>query len=531
VRPGPRLRPGLAVTDTATGPLIIGATRRYHFSSATTASLVARLLPLLDGNHDVADLSAECSVPAAEIERLLDKLRAYGLLEVPGLDLAALSPQVATYFARMLSPAAQRMDAAAAVGRLREADILLSLPRVLADAVTSDLLETGVGTVIHHEEGKHEEGRHEEERQAPRAAVIFGRPDVGGSLTRKVSALSGRGTPVLRCAASDGWIEIGPVFYPGYTACPGCFERGYQEAGWCPPLIRHDDQLGCGPAADLLGGLIVREVLALLTGLGGSVSPRVVTRVNVYTFRAERYLAAPDPDCEQCGWPQEREAEPLAMYYEWQMEKLPARLLPPRIFGLAADRQHQPALAGPAMSSHLPRCVLPADSFPDRTGPRGRNGQLDDRLLAHLLTRLGDLAADAVRLELYLLTRRHRLGVPGTVCRYDRRTREVLAVSADSPPAEVLLAGSDLDMRHLDLAIAFVGEVGTVGSGQETPVCRDAHLLAGRCAAALWAMASSFRLHASYASRWPDSLAEVLELRPDSEAIAALAGLGAKRRS
>lgn len=521
MRPGPRLRPGLAVADTATGPLIIGATRRYRFPSATAASLLARLLTLLDGNHDVADLSAECSMSAAEIERLLDKLRAYGLLEVPGSALAALPPQVATYFARMLNPAAQHLDVATVVRRLREADILLSVPRALADAVTGDLGETGVGAVTHHDDG----------RQGPHAAVIFGWPDVGGSLTRVVSALNGRGTPVLRCAASDGWMEIGPLFYPGYTACPGCFERGYQEAGWCPPAMRNDDELGDGATVDLLSGLVVQEILALLTGLGGSVSPRVVTRVNGVTFRADRYLVAPYPDCERCGWPQERAAEPLAMYYEWQMEELPPRLSPPRIFGLAADRQRQSQLTleDPATSSHLPRRGLPGGGFPDPAAPRGRNGQLDDRLLAHLLTRLGDLTADEAGLELYLLTRRRRFGVPGTVCRYDQRTHQVIAVSADSPPVEVLLAGSDLDMRRLDTAIVFVG--GIIAPGQENSACRGAHLLAGRCAAALWAMACSFRLHASFASRWSDSLAEALELRPHSEVIAALAGLGTKTRS
>jgi hypothetical protein len=536
----PRLVRGLAVIRTRNGLLIDGALRRYRFTGAAAATALPKLLDVLDGQHDIAALSAETGLPQAELLSMLSVLGSRGLLETdPAATLAAPAAHVTDYLSRAFRPRPDHPDGGDVAQLLAEATVLLSAPGALARSVAADLRETGVRTaeVDAGGSGLDAAALAGLPSSSRRVAVVFDQPGDPHALSRVASALRHYGIPWLRCAADAGWIEVGPLFYQDYPACLACFQRGRHEAGWGTSTA---GQPGAENAANTLAGLVVQETLAWLIGLGRPAPPRVLTRVTLRTHAHERYLVTPYPDCPDCGCADEASpaAEPSVLAYEWQLEEPPTALASPRAFagpsprlnGNDRDRSGQRSPSESIRSApYLPRYMLSDADLPDSATLTSPAAGAEEPAIAGVLTSLRSAIwptdAEATDVELYLLTRGRMFGLPGSLYRYDAAAHAVITIRTDEVSIERCLDGSDLDPAGLSMAVVFVAVAQPAGLARENPSYRAALLRAGRAAAQFSATASRRRLEVAFASRWPEELTGLLELRPAQETVAAVAGI------
>lgn len=565
----PRLRRGLVTVMTERG-LLISDTSRRILLSGSAASMLPKLVPLLDGQHDLAALCAGSGAPRAEIERALALLDGHGMLRptangtpcstADGIPSAPLAQHVADYFSGAPGPRGGNLPRL-----LADLTVLISAPEAIACRVADDLRETGVGRVAMPIAGNELTGAAMPSlaRESRCVAVVFDSPGKPAPLASAVDSLQGTGRCVLRCAAGPGWAEVGPVFRPDGAACVRCFRQGYREAGRsrAGSWPSGSDQPGL---AGLLAGLVTQRTLDLAAD-DGLPAAALLSRLRLGERAMEHYVVTPYVRCPRCGWHRDGSAatatapelEQAILDYEWQSVMPPAWTVvqkPP------SDRGSLARLAGPeaaghgelpsprTLNGHLPRRSLPEAELPrlaaDRSGPHRLEGPLIAAILRKLAEacglniRLGDGAAAVTRgagLELYLLPGSDLFGLPGSIFRYDPAAHEIVATSTRMASLascwrEAGLNPADLDPAGLpapaDAAMLFfVGWTWASVQTQPDPSYKLAHLHTGYAVAELSAMADAAGLRVCLAPRWPDEFAGMLELLPGREVITAVAAI------
>jgi bacteriocin biosynthesis cyclodehydratase domain-containing protein len=559
----PRLRRGLAVVPVPDGLLIDGGVRRHLFTGGAATSILPALMPLLDGGRDVSALAAALGLPGPHVEQALRLLQKRGLLESsPGSQPpASLSSETARYLSRTFGQAGPLAQT------LARAAVVISAPDRVGSAVAADLAEAGVGEIVSCGWGT---GPASSGRGGPspsrRLAVVADAAGAPLALADHLAAFSPGGSPALRCSLGPGWAEVGPLFYGTYSACPRCFARGYQSARWEPdegPAAGAAVPPGPGrPAAqaseDLLAGLVVAEVLALLAGTSRPASQRALTRLDTSGHVTRNYLVTPYPDCLRCGWQEtgaERPggdpgAEQEMIDYEWQLEarqKVPGFGADAPAAGIwsyrSAERPpSQRHLDGQKYDAPRYRAYLAHRALPAPEQPDGSARLQPERLISGVLARLhrdGELGTPAggarepaepggsgiTAVEFYIVAEHGILGLPATVHRYDEESHSIFAVHAGDISLSRFLRGCDLRAAEGDLVLVGVGPKWALIRRIGDLAYRTAHLEAGRAALRLARITASYGTDVSFARSWPRDMSELLELRPDREMILTVAGL------
>lgn len=548
----PRLRRGLVTVPVPRGLLVEGASRRHLFTGAAAASVLPRIFPLLDGSHDTEALCAELGLCRPDVEHVLDLLVSRGLLEAGGGVNPArpVSAQVTTYLSRIAGDSPDHPGSGDLLAELAAATVLIGAPRHVAEPTMTDLMESGVGTVTGHDADRlavAAAGLSPDE--SPRLAVVFDDPGRPATLADSASAFGALGIPVLRCAAGSSWIEIGPLFHASYSACVECFRRGYAHAVLRGRDDAADRQLLPAASANMLAGLLVSEILALLASLGNAGSPRTLSRYSLSASVTERYLVTAEADCLRCHGngttPDPAPEEALhALDYEWQMEALPLPVIrpTPRRGAVRAAKPAPPRAmpTEPGLSQPKAHSPLPHRSLDDLPRVSGTLARVGGQTLADMLIRVGGAddgqasgnrqeqpfgtrAQDA--LELYALTGHDVFGLPGSVYRYERMTRRVYSVHQTQISLRQCLADTDLEPTGTALCLVFVYDVGDLVGVYGNFAYRLAHVQTGSAAARLCASTAGCELSVCFASRWPPSLGDLLDLRPGRQLVTALAGI------
>jgi hypothetical protein len=105
----PTLCRGLAIVPAEHGLLIEGGPRRHWLPGASAATLLPRVLALLDGQNDTATICGELGLKARQLDHVLSVLGECGLLEDAGADGGDTAPglaepaHVAAYLSRSLA--------------------------------------------------------------------------------------------------------------------------------------------------------------------------------------------------------------------------------------------------------------------------------------------------------------------------------------------------------------------------------------------------------------------------------------------
>jgi SagB-type dehydrogenase family enzyme len=575
----PALCRGLAVVAAGHGLLIEGGPRRQWLPGASAATLLPRVLALLDGRRDTAAICGELGLTARQLRHVLGVLGECGLLEEAGADGAGTAPgvaapaHVATYLSRSLGVTGGYLSTGAVLAALGESAVALVGDCPALDLIEADLRETGIGVVTRSAGGTLDAADLAALAGAARSLVVAcddGRPD--GVLERTVAACAGTGLTVLRIAVGPGYADVGPAFRPGDTACPRCLRRGLAEAGWDGHGDGHDDGhddghgdghgdgQGSQAAWWLLAGLAAGAVIATLAQVSEPAPAWQLTRVWLAGHDTAHRLVTPYPDCAACGCgcgcAGQDGAEcaecAVACAYEWQVAD---RLAEARWQGraLAADEARIDELKGlrPVFPSSPARPLARHDAIPEVRGvlgvarPAARPG-VDAGLLAGILMRTvgGRLAGDPAgpgrrwapsggnlaSAGAYVITRRELTGLPGNCLRYDDLAHALVAIRPGIVGMSEALAGTDLAPGGLDAVVVLVAEASRVAGKYGLFAYRLVHLDAGCAATQLAAVAAGYGLGVSLASSWDDQLARFLDLVPGAEFVTVVAGLSAMRR-
>jgi SagB-type dehydrogenase family enzyme len=343
---------------------------------------------------------------------------------------------------------------------------------------------------------------------------------------------------VLRAATAAGAVEIGPRFLPGHTACSDCFRHGRTDAGLPAPSPPHT------AAGLLLAGLATAEAFALLSGAPAQAAPSLrVTSPD--GRRDEQFLCVPRPECG-CddtggGGPQPDLVDiQLGVSEHSAPDSLPtgtpSAVLRQQAMLLVAERPpfhahpRHPLPPGPAAVSAV---------FGDAPPPRALLAPGVD-VLASLLARTAGLRPDPggnpwqrwaptggqlASVELYLATRPGVPRLPGTLFRYDDLRHALMPLRTDTPGLGEVLAGTDLPPDGLDAVLVLTAAHRRVAAKYRDFAYRLTHLDAGCAATQLAAAASGHGLGVRFATRWDESLAEMLDLTPGDQYVTAVAGL------
>ncbi|MFJ9583591.1 hypothetical protein [Streptomyces acidicola] len=548
------------LVDAPGGLVLEGGPHRMLLSGEAASGFVRALLPLLDGRYGPDELCALLAVEPADLTQALELLDDWGVLESGSTTQQEqqedVPEQTVTYYSRTAALTGGHASGASVLDELSRSHVLLVAEEPLTRMLAEDLTAGGVGRVSTGG-GVGVGGGVPQDCDL---VVVADRPGAPGRLEDWVATAWADGVPVLRLATGDGAVEVGPLFWPGESACVGCFRRG-------GGAVRVEGVEGGARA--LLASAAAMEVLAVLarttpvTTLGARVGTTTAGD------RTERHLFAPDPSCDVCGDSRDvdscggdsqggavGDAVRFIEAYEWHLALPPRRLMPaPRL--LAPRRQQMRQASRRRVTLH----TSPAGRLPGRPGPLpprrhdGHPGAGDpvmalSALLPHTAGTTAAYGADRgpdgadgadgadeaggmeradesspVPVNAYVLTDLSCLGLPGQVFLYDEAGHRLLSVRADSPPWRPAVLSSGPDVACLDAVIVLVADAGPLAAEFGDGARRLAHLDAGIAAMRLASAARELRIPLSFELGWSDHLPAVLELDPTRESVAAVAGL------
>jgi SagB-type dehydrogenase family enzyme len=557
----PRLCPGLLVLPIDGGLLFEGGPRRKLLRGGAVSALPS-LLPLLDGRHPLSGIAAELGWTLSDVQTAVSVLTASGLVEHGNFDTAASGPavssQASAFLSRQINVTGIHPNARSAVAALADASVLLVAPDHVATPIREALSGTGVSHLAWHADPR---AISECDMRAAAAGgrsaltVMLDIPGSAGAFCAMEQLCRAHGMPLLRFAVSPGKIEVGPIFYGGFTACHGCFSRGYEELNWSEVIPVDSGQHRDECNADVAAGFVTQEILAIVSQITWPTCYRALTVTPTATFAQRRFVVTPYPDCAMCGSGLPSADDPaveLAAAFEWIIQDPPAELWP------AAETMDSRGPAVPGLETQrptFPTCPRRPLAPPETIAPPGRpcdreaqgwpiqpNGHLGEAVIAGILLysagrhqqdsqarrdqRWAPSAGNLGSTEIYALCRPGQFGnLPGTIFRYDDLSHEMIAVRSDSPGLQECLAGTSLADDLPSIALVLVSATSRISQKYGLPGYRLAHLDAGCAAFQMAAVANGYGLQVSFAEPRGEALANLLELYPGQEEITAVAGI------
>jgi bacteriocin biosynthesis cyclodehydratase domain-containing protein len=296
----PALRPGLqtAWRDRDTVQLGVDARRAV---AVTGMSEAATVIGLLDGSRDRDQVIADAGrsgMPAAAAERVLTVLAAAGaLIDYPAQLLRSLPAELRRLLLPVLAVASltgQDSDGGARLLARRTGTTVAVAGRGPVVAALADLLTRSGLTARREEPG------------AP------GRADlsvlVGHQQPEHVADLVRLRRPHLAVQATEAIGVVGPLVWPGSTACLRCLDlaRAERDPAW--PLVlaqvaaRDADPVGCDP---ILEATVAAQAAAVIVAVADR-APLALAAVNgtlelvLPAWQWRRRSWRPHPDCT-CG--------------------------------------------------------------------------------------------------------------------------------------------------------------------------------------------------------------------------------------
>lgn len=502
-----RLSRGLVVLPTEEGLVIDGGPNRQLLTGGAATSVLPLLLPLLDGERPLEAVADDIGITVAQVGQAIALLDQRGLIERYA-DTPPASA-TATYLSRGLAVTRAHRGVDQVLATLGGSSVLLAMPASVGDPLRADLLAAGVGQAT----GWSGDSDADRPAAVERAALVVAE-DAGPAefrdLARQCRAAA---TPLLRYAATPDGVEIGPLLHGGYTACYDCLT--------VPGGARQDAPARKVPAA-LTAGLLAAEVLAFVGRIAAVNSWRAVVRVAVPDLTTERVAVVPVPGCHECGMPAAgTDGAVAALRYEWLVEAPPAGVTPARVGEpLEGDPRDQALSKRHDDYPGSPRLALAAERDTDVMAALGT---VLPRAVGH---RPGKPASGAPSVDAYVVTAPRPLaGRAVGVFKYDDIRHELIATRSDAPPRSAALAGVEPAGPRPWALVVLVAAVGRLYGPHHLAAFRVAHLEAGAASVRLLAAAGEYGLTAVSARTWTGHLADLLELRPEHEVVAAVVAL------
>jgi hypothetical protein len=281
-----RLKPSVSLLPTRAGVLARSDLGTFQIAGADAGGFVSRAAPLLDGSYDreaIAAALAEYS--PASVFALLAELLARGLVEEVPDRRPPVSRRGRDELFRKLS-----IDPAVAAQRLTQAHVIVLGGGTRREVIAAELVASGVGAVSALDSLAAEDA----------ACSLLIALITDPARIEQVSRLAhAAGTFSLWACLAGTKAEIGPLVFPGQTACRVCASVGALN----PPLsARPADQSPATPAMEaLLGHLVATEAIGMIAGVSPSSLGGRVWIHDLVSLESARHTLVRIPWCAVCG--------------------------------------------------------------------------------------------------------------------------------------------------------------------------------------------------------------------------------------
>ncbi|MFE3555514.1 hypothetical protein ACFXKW_11705 [Streptomyces sp. NPDC059193] len=516
----PALCRGLVVVPFSDGILIEGAPTRQVLRGTAARDLTARVLPLLDGTRDVAQLAEQTNVPVQHIEQVVALLYTCGLLEEGSGDAVADDP-AAVFWSRSLDSTRVNRNAAEAMSRLSSTRVAVVADGGTGVRLRDALLDNGFGDV----------------ELVASPAVLSGVPDLlvavdedGRTDLGETARWCGtRGIPMVPAHLHGATLDLGPYIDPEFTVSFGEADRQRRAH---PPEDRHDPA-GDNAVRTMATALIAGQVTAITSRVGAVSVLRGMVRTDLESWRQDMYVTAPVPDRTDSRSSLTAANVPLALAFETSVAFPPRKLLNPRDHQMHYKPgnialQHVSKRWPSARTLALPRTGIhpqaPLEPSGDMAAGRVSLTHLASLLLLAVgrqeesapgrpsVPRWAPTGGNLGSANLHAVVRDVE-GVPAGFWGYDSAAHRLARLPDAVDPARV--PGADAAAT-----LVLTGSLARVASKYSTFAWRIVHLDAGVAVAQLAHAARSFGLLARPLNRWDDlALAAAFDLDLDAEPI------------
>lgn len=550
----PRICRGLALIAEDDWLIFEGSLRRVRLTGAAITDTMPKLLPLLDGRHDLDTICAELDLERQQADLILNVLETNGLIELvpPDPRHAPAAEHVRDYLSRTARATGGHLCAEDVAVALAETAILLVGPSGVTALIATDLAEMCVGSLAVRASADSVTPRDVRRLGTARrsAAAVLDSSNDTEALDKVTDICRASRIPVLRFAAGPGYLEVGPLFHADEGACSSCFVRGYRAMSW-PVAGEYPQSQSAAPTAlapDLVAALVTGELLAVTAQLTPPVAPGRMYRFRTPNYAASVYDVLPDSGCADCGpyLPADDTARHVEAY-ERQVRLRPAEL---KWRGESSESTNQLAVDLQLKRDRMPsspRQQLPDVDVISACASSHGSRSLDDVLIAGLVRGTAGFRDEGSRedcgvvrprwvpsggnvgsVEIYLVSDDQLFNLPGTIYKYDDINHQVVSITKNPVPIARILAATDLALSACDLVLVMTGAVGRLSQKYGEFGLRLAHLDAGCAALQLTSLAAVAGLTVSFASEWSHELADVLELQPH-DVVTAIAAVRAGR--
>lgn len=301
----------------------------------------------------------------------------------------------------------------------------------------------------------------------------------------RLAEAAATGVPVLRLGGDGDGVELGPLFAGPETGCPACFQREQRPPGVPGTGTRTADGMDEGEA-QLLSALATAEVISFLTGLSAPVTTRRLHRIGTTELRRSVYEVTAAAGCETCAMTGD---SPIGRL-EWLNRRVPGQTRDVRTVPTTADLDL-------ATSPRIPLSEAPSWLHPLLPAATARP-YADTYLLG-----LDDL--------------------PHPVYRWSPTAQTLIATRGDLDTCPAVAGLPDAPAAVL----VYVAATARLTPAFAEQSLRRAFLATGRALASLTAAAPGHEVVP--AGDLDPALAELLELHPGGEHLAAVAGIYPRR--
>ncbi|MEA2664902.1 MAG: hypothetical protein QOI11_1846 [Candidatus Eremiobacteraeota bacterium] len=295
----PRLRSYLRTVQlTGQRLLLRGGRQQLVLKGASATELLPDLLPLLDGQHSVADIAAVLQhVDIAVLHEAIAFLQARDILEEAGDESGPGDPQSNFWLAR--SGSRNAMPARLAAARVR----VLGSGQVF-DRTLRELWRAGVGEIT--------SATPPEPLLADAALALVCTDTPAYALWEAVNAAAlESGTPWLRAVLNDTLGDVGPFVVPHASACYVCValrERSNSRLGFEADDFAQNalaanaaEPIALPSAATAVAAMAVLETVRYFTGYAPVASRNAVLSLHVLTSEVRRHDVLKLPRCPACS--------------------------------------------------------------------------------------------------------------------------------------------------------------------------------------------------------------------------------------
>ena len=503
----PRLLAGLVMVPIQEGLVVEGTERRQVLRGRGVASLLPRLLPLLDGARTPAEVAAALSgVPAEAVENALALLYARGLLEdaavQPAAAAAGVPPALAGFVTRHVDVTRVNRSAGEALHRLRSAAVAAEGDPEAATLLGEELAACGVALAGHE--------------QASLVVCLLTGTEDEAALAEMDDRLAARRMPWLRASLVGSRAELGPYFSWPRGRCYRCFAATRDRHG------------AAGPAAPARLRTWVALVAAEIVFLASRVCPpttgQAVVAIDMADWSRRRLSPPRLPGCPVCcplPGPPACEVE-TAVAYEQAVASPPPDLLDPKrhqAHFLAANHELQAQRR--RYPSHRLEPLGP-DALPAAALLRRTAGL---RAAEPRVKRWAPTAGNLGSVQVYLVARQLAGVAPG-VYAHAAWDDALAPLDYEGPPADLDGLFERAGAAGSLALLVMTADLGLAAAKYGPSAYHLVHLDAGAALAQCSAVAADLGLTARPLPGWDDALlGELLLLDPEREPVTAVVAL------